>query len=77
MPCPEPKYRTELTPEQVTNLRQNEKVIPQYLAKQGQEVTLDPDVTSIEANKQEVQWTYKNIRGYQAMLAYINKVCVR
>jgi hypothetical protein len=56
--------------------RINEEMIAQYVAKQGEEVTLDPDATIIEANKQEAQWTYKNIRGYQPMLGYVNEVCL-
>ena len=54
----------------------NEKMIARYLANQGEELTLDPDATIIEANKQEAQWTYKKIRGYQPMVAYVNEVCV-
>jgi Transposase DDE domain group 1 len=54
----------------------NEKMVCEYLAKQGEELTLDPDATIIEANKREAQWTYKNIQGYQPMLAYVNEVCV-
>ena len=56
--------------------RINEKTISEYLAKQGEELTLDPDATIIAADKQEAQWTYKKIRGYQPMMAYVNEVCV-
>ncbi len=54
----------------------NEKTISEYLAKQGEDLTLDPDATIIGADKQEAQWTYKKIRGYQPMMAYVNEVCV-
>jgi len=56
--------------------RINERLIVEYLAKQGKELTLDPDATIIEADKQEAQWTYKKVRGYQPMMAYVNEVCV-
>ena len=51
-------------------------MIAQYLAKQGEELTLDPDATIIEADTQEAQWTYKKTRGYQPMMAYVNEVWV-
>jgi len=56
--------------------RINQKLMAKYLAKQSEELTLDPDATIIEANKQEAQWTYKKIRGYQPMMAYVNEACV-
>jgi hypothetical protein len=48
--------------------RINKKLISEYLANQGEELTLDVDATIIEADKQQAQWTYKKIRGYQPMM---------
>jgi Transposase DDE domain group 1 len=33
--------------------------------------TLDVDATVIEAEKQEAEWTYKKVRGYQPMLGFL------
>jgi len=33
--------------------------------------TLDVDATVIEAEKQEAQWTYKKVRGYQPILGFL------
>lgn len=57
--------------------RINEQMISQYLGNQGEEITLDVDATIIEADKREAQWTYKKIRGYQPMMAYVNEVCAQ
>lgn len=40
--------------------------------------TLDVDATVIEAEKQEAQWTYKKVRGYQPILGFLaeNGVCL-
>jgi hypothetical protein len=40
--------------------------------------TLDVDATVIEADKQEAQWTYKKVKGYQPILGFLaeNGVCL-
>jgi hypothetical protein len=40
--------------------------------------TLDVDATVIEAAKQEAQWTYKKVKGYQPILGFLaeNGVCL-
>lgn len=40
--------------------------------------TLDVDATVIEAEKQEAQWTYKKVKGYQPILGFLaeNGVCL-
>ena len=35
------------------------------------EYTLDVDATVIEAGKEEAQWTYKKIKGYQPLLGFL------
>ncbi len=42
------------------------------------EYTLDVDATVIEAEKKEAQWTYKKVKGYQPILAFLaeNGVCL-
>jgi hypothetical protein len=56
--------------------RINKMLISEYVANQGEELTLDVDATIIEADKQQAQWTYKKIRGYQPMMAYAGEACV-
>jgi hypothetical protein len=40
--------------------------------------TLDTDATVIEAEKEEAQWTWKKVKGYQPLLAFLaeNGVCL-
>jgi hypothetical protein len=42
------------------------------------EYTLDVDATVIEAEKKEAEWTYKKVKGYQPILAFLaeNGVCL-
>ena len=40
------------------------------------ELTLDVDATIIEAEKQEAEWTYAKVKGYQPLLGYVEGVCV-
>jgi hypothetical protein len=46
------------------------------LAEESEELTLDVDATEIEAEKQEAQWTYNQVKGYLPMLGYVDGVCV-
>lgn len=43
---------------------------------EGQELTLDVDATEIEAEKDEAEWTYNQVKGYMPMLGYVNGLCV-
>ena len=54
----------------------NEEMLPSYLDSLGEELTLDPDATIIEAEKREAEWTYKKVKGYQPQLCYVNEACV-
>lgn len=47
-----------------------------YLKGLGAELTVDVDATIIEADKREAEWTYKKVKGYQPLLAYVGEVCV-
>ena len=55
------------------------EVVRRILRKdQTQRYTLDVDATVIEAEKQGAEWTYKKVKGYQPILAFIaeNGVCL-
>jgi len=54
----------------------SKELIRGYLKSLGEEITIDPDATIIEANKREAEWTYQKVKGYQPLLAYVNEVCV-
>jgi hypothetical protein len=54
----------------------NEELLQRYLSSLGEELTLDPDATIIEAEKREAEWTYKKVKGYQPQLCYVNEACV-
>jgi hypothetical protein len=54
----------------------NEELLQSYLGSLGEELTLDPDATIIEAEKREAEWTYKKVKGYQPQLGYVNEACV-
>jgi hypothetical protein len=54
----------------------NEELLQSYLGSLGEELTLDPDATIIEAEKREAEWTYKKVKGYQPQLCYVNEACV-
>lgn len=45
-------------------------------ADKGKEYTLDIDATVIEAEKEDAEWSYKKVKGYQPMLGYIAEVPV-
>jgi len=49
--------------EEVVGEMQKRLAIPEY--------TLDIDATVIEAEKKEAQWTYKKVKGYQPILAFL------
>jgi hypothetical protein len=54
----------------------DQALIQPYLKSMGSELTIDVDATIIEADKREAEWTYKKVKGYQPLLAYVNEVCV-
>jgi hypothetical protein len=54
----------------------DKEMIRPLLKSLGKEITVDVDATIIEANKREAQWTYKKVKGYQPLLAYVDEVCV-
>jgi hypothetical protein len=56
--------------------RADQETIRPYLKSLGEELTLDPDATIIEAEKREAEWTYQKVKGYQPLLCYVNEVCV-
>ena len=39
-----------------------------------EQITLDADATVISCNKEEADWTYKKVRGFQPMLGYISEL---
>jgi hypothetical protein len=46
------------------------------LEQEGEELILDVDATEIEAEKQEVKWTYNHVQGYMPLAGYVNGICV-
>ena len=56
--------------------RTDKEMIRPYLKSLGEELTIDPDATIIEADKREAEWTYQKVKGYQPLLAYVNEVCI-
>lgn len=54
--------------------RASKELIRPYLKSLGEELTIDPDATIIEAHKREAEWTYQKVKGYQPLLAYVNEV---
>lgn len=48
-----------------------EEMMRAYLESLGEELTLDPDATIIEAEKREAEWTYQKVKGYQPLLCYV------
>jgi hypothetical protein len=54
----------------------DKELIRGYLKSLGEEITVDPDATIIEAHKRAAEWTYQKVKGYQPLLAYVNEVCV-
>lgn len=50
----------------------NRKVIEQVLGRDERDgYILDVDATVIEAEKEEAKWTYKKVKGYQPILAFL------
>jgi len=54
----------------------NRELVASSLAAGPDELTLDVDATIIEAQKQEAQWTYTKVKGYQPLLGYVEGICV-
>ena len=54
----------------------SKEMVRPYLQTLGEEITIDPDATIIEADKREAEWTYQKVKGYQPLLAYVNEVCI-
>ena len=54
----------------------DKELIRPYLNSIGEELTVDVDATIIEADKREAEWTYKKVKGYQPLLAYVAGACV-
>ncbi len=48
-------------------------------ADKRKEYTLDVDATVIEAEKEEAEWSYKKVKGYQPLMGYLAEVpvCLR
>jgi hypothetical protein len=50
----------------------NEEVADMIVGRTGMgEYTLDVDATVIEADKEEAEWTYKKVKGYQPILGFL------
>jgi len=63
--------------EGVAGLEQvNRELIQGVLQQEGEELTLDVDATPIEAEKQDAQWTYNQVKGYMPLVGYVNGICV-
>ena len=43
----------------------SKELIRSFLKSLGEEITIDPDATIIEADKREAEWTYQKVKGYQ------------
>ena len=43
------------------------ELIRSFLKSLGEEITIDPDATIIEADKREAEWTYQKVKGYQPL----------
>lgn len=59
--------------------RVNKAVVDKILRKDKRDhYTLDVDATVIESWKQEAEWTYKKVKGYQPMLGFMaeNGICL-
>ncbi len=54
----------------------NRELVASTLEAASAELTLDVDATIIEAEKQEAEWTYAKVKGYQPLLGYVEGVCV-
>ena len=54
----------------------NRELVASSLEAMPDELTLDVDATIIAAEKQEAEWTYAKVKGYQPLLGYVEGVCV-
>jgi hypothetical protein len=54
----------------------NRELVASVLAAGREELTLDVDATIIEAEKQEAEWTYAKVKGYQPLVGYVGGVVV-
>jgi Transposase DDE domain group 1 len=54
----------------------NRELVASVLAAGPEELTLDVDATIIEAEKQEAEWTYAKVKGYQPLVGYVGGVAV-
>ncbi len=54
----------------------NRELVADTLEGAPGELTLDVDASIIAAGKQEAEWTYAKVKGYQPMLGYVEGVCV-
>ncbi|MGO9270953.1 MAG: IS1380 family transposase [Terriglobia bacterium] len=54
----------------------NRELVASLLAAGPEELTLDVDATIIEAEKQEAEWTYTKVKGYQPLVGYVGGVVV-
>jgi hypothetical protein len=54
----------------------NRELIQGALEQEGEELSLDVDATEIEADKEEAQWTYNQVKGYMPLVGYVNGICV-
>lgn len=55
----------------------NKEVVGEALEGDEHEAyTLDVDATVIEAEKQEAEWTYKKVKGYQPILGFLQEIPV-
>ena len=54
----------------------NRELVAGVLAAGPEELTLDVDATIIEAEKQEAEWTYAKVKGYQPLVGYVGGVVV-
>ena len=54
----------------------NGELVASTLAAGPGELTLDVDATIIEAEKEEAEWTYEKVKGYQPLVGYVGGVAV-
>jgi hypothetical protein len=54
----------------------NRELVASVLAAGREELTLDVDATIIEAEKEEAEWTYAKVKGYQPLVGYVGGVAV-
>ncbi|MCL5671242.1 MAG: IS1380 family transposase [Acidobacteria bacterium] len=54
----------------------SQELIAECLNQEPEALTLDVDATEIEAEKQEAQWTYQQVKGYRPLVGYGKGWCV-